>query len=558
MKRLKLKYSWLPILLLGLTACDTDNTLSEIEEKTKKAEKVALNTGNLDFSKYVAIGGSFTAGFSDGALFKATQENSFPNILAKKFAMSGGKDFTQPLMNDNVGGLLLGGTKVQAPRLYFNGSLPVRLKVKPTTEITSTVTTTGNFGIPGLKSFHLLAPGYGNVQGVAKGLANPYFARFASSPNTMVMADVLAQKPTFFTLSEIGGNDVLSYALSGGTGVNQSPSKSNPTGNLDPKTYGSNDITNPLVFANVYSGIINTLTANGAKGVIATVPNITSLPFFTVIPHNPLDPTKNKALKAQIPTLNKVYGVLNKIYKAMGQTDRIVEFSSEKVNPIVIFDESLTDLSAQITGALIQSGASFEAFVTQFGLPAQAAPKVAYLLGSFYGQARPATKNDLILLTSKPILGAVDKKAVAYLMKQGLPQSLAGQFSVEGITKPLGDKWVLTPSEQKEIETATKAYNKTIITIAEAKGLALVDFKRILEKASTTGIMFDEYEMNTSLVTGGLISLDGIHLTSRGYALMANEILKAIDVKYGSNFTKATNGLAKAGEYPTNYSPLLR
>jgi hypothetical protein len=38
---------------------------------------------------------------------------------------------------------------------------------------------------------------------------------------------------------------------------------------------------------------------------------------------------------------------------------------------------------------------------------------------------------------------------------------------------------------------------------------------------------------------------------------MANSFLKAIDEHYGSNFV-ASGNLAKAGDYPTNYSPLLQ
>ena len=37
---------------------------------------------------------------------------------------------------------------------------------------------------------------------------------------------------------------------------------------------------------------------------------------------------------------------------------------------------------------------------------------------------------------------------------------------------------------------------------------------------------------------------------------MANSFLKAIDETYGSNFEESGN-LAKAGNYPTNYSPTL-
>mgnify|MGYP000565846075 FL=1 len=64
--------------------------------------------------------------------------------------------------------------------------------------------------------------------------------------------------------------------------------------------------------------------------------------------------------------------------------------------------------------------------------------------------------------------------------------------------------------------------------------------------------------MTSSLVTGGFFGLDGIHPTARGYALAANKILAAMDAGFGSNFTSATNGLAKAGDYPTNYSAMLR
>ena len=48
--------------------------------------------------------------------------------------------------------------------------------------------------------------------------------------------------------------------------------------------------------------------------------------------------------------------------------------------------------------------------------------------------------------------------------------------------------------------------------------------------------MFDEFYDETDLVFGGLVSLDGVHFTARGYALMANKFLEAIDAKYGSNF----------------------
>ncbi|CAL2089302.1 G-D-S-L family lipolytic protein [Tenacibaculum sp. 190524A02b] len=554
-----IKYTFISALFLGLASCDVDNTLPEI--KNPETAVVNLDKGSADFSNYIAVGASFTAGFTDGALFAIGQQNSFPNILASKFKMGNGGDFNQPLMGDNIGGLLNPATNMAAPnaepRFYFDPTTraPKRLTDKPGTILGAPATNAPNFhnyGIPGAKSYHFVAPGYGSAAGLVTvpPTANPYFVRMAPTQST-VIAEAASKAPTFFTMSEVGGNDVLGYAISGGIGIDQT-GKGNPL-----SAYGSNDITDPTVFAGVFSGMVNALTGTGAKGVVATVPYITSLPYFTTVPHNPLDPRTNASLKAQIPTLNTVYGAINAVFTAVGQTDRVIEFKYTEGNPVVIIDEDAPDLTTTIITAL-NNNPQFPAFVQQFGLPAAAAPNVANLLGATYGKARPATKEDLIVLPSSGIIGEVNAANVDALKAQGLPDALAAQFSAEGVTLPLADQWVLTPQEQASIKTATDAYNTTIESLVTGNAnVALVDFKAILEEASK-GIMFDEFNVNTSLVFGGLVGLDGIHLTGRGYALMANKILEAIDSKFGSNFKNATNGFAKAADYPTNYSPALK
>ncbi len=555
------KYVGLCFLSLGVLSCDTDDVYSPITEPVVDA--IAVSAGSADFSKYVAVGASFTAGFTDGALFKAGQKNSFPNILASKFAMDDdGNTFTQPLMNDNIGGYLIGGQQQGEPRLYFNGVGPVRLSATPTTEIGNISTGPySNMGVPGIKSYHLSLKNYGALAALPN--ANPYFIRMASSPGTSVLEDVLAQKPTFFSLSEIGGNDILDYAVKGGYDAVNMQDAIYQEGNLDPSTYGANDITDPNVFAASFSGAVDALTAGGAKGVVATVPYITSLPYFTTVPYNPLDPTTNTALAGQISLVNTIYGALNQIYTSpqINQPNRVVEFSATATNPVVIIDESLTDLSATIEAVLGNpKNTAFISFVKSMGFSPQVAPFVARLFGQQFGQARPATADDLFVLPSSSVIGTVNTTHAGNLIAQShglLSITLAGLFSAEGVTLPLADKWVLTADEVSKIKTATDAYNTTITAVAAAKGLALVDFGAILTEASTTGIQFDTYTLTTGLVSGGLVSLDGIHLTGRGYALMANKMLEAIDTTYGSNFTTATDGLAKADDYPTNYSPGL-
>lgn len=502
MTKMKFKYSWLPFLFLGLTACDVNNDLDPITEPAE--ETVALSTGDLDLSNYIAMGASFTTGFTDNALFIAAQENSFPNILASKFALGGGGDFAQPLMNDNYGGLLYGGTQITNPRLYFDGSGPTTLSATPTTEVTTKYTgANNNFGVPGAKIYHFVAERYGSVAGVLAGTANPYFARYSSSETTTVLTDAVSQSPSFFTLIDAGGNDVLGYALAGGDAVDQ-------TGNFDPSTYSSSDITDPNVFASAFSSVVTALTSNGAKGVIGNVPYITSLAHFTTVGYNPvpLDATTAAALSAGYAEYNA--GLLlaqsNGLIDADEVAQRTITFV-EGSNAVVIEDEYLTDLSA-------------------LGIPSY----------------RQTAADDLLVLPSSSILGTADSTT-------GL---------VYGLTLPLADKWVLTPEEQEIIKTATDAYNTTISAIAAGNSnVALIDLNSILEEAATTGLQFDDYILNTSLVSGGLISLDGVHLTGRGYALLANKILGVIDSEFGSNFSSATDGLAEADDHPTNYSPTL-
>ncbi|MDN3664758.1 G-D-S-L family lipolytic protein [Algibacter miyuki] len=515
------KYIVVLSALIAFTSC---NEIEDVSREETVEILPELTSGSADFSNYVSLGASFTSGYTDGALFMAGQNNSFPNLLANQFALAGGGNFTQPITNDNFGGLAAGGTRIAEPRLVFGGSTPVPLEtvVGPVTVSTDIVLNkpTGpfnNMGVPGAKSFHLLSTDYGNLAGLGS-TANPYFIRMASSSNASIIEDAMAQSPTFFTLSEMGGNDVLSFALSGGLGKDQK-------GNLDLTTYGSNDITDPNIFASVFNGLLTTLTSGGAKGVVTNVPYITDLPHFTTVPHNPIPLDADTA--AYLNSAN-VYGAYNAgIVQAFDYlvantpftqeladaeiAKRTITFTAGAGNAVVIMDEDLTDLTA-INSALVN--------------------------------IRQATADDLLVLSASSFIGT---EAIP-----GNPQT------VNGVARPLTDQWVLTPEEQLAIKDATDAYNLTIKTISDANdNVALVDLNAILNELASTGIMFDNYNLSASLVTGGAVSLDGIHLTARGYALMANKFLEAIDATFNSNFV-ASGNITKAGDYPTNYSPTLQ
>ena len=507
------------ILTFGLIliSCDDDDDTADatlIEEPS-----IEFTNGTADFSNYVSIGNSLTSGFSDNALFIDGQIASYPNMLASNFALVGGGDFNIPFMADNLGGATFSGQPILGNRLFLaftpDGPAPTPVSGVGTTEITNVLTGPfNNLGVPGAISFQLLAPGFGNLQGVPTQQANPYFARFASSPSASVIGDAVAQNPSFFSLW-IGNNDILGYATSGGSGLDH-----NVTNNIDPSTYASNDITNNNVFANVYQTMVQQLTANGANGVVANLPNVTDIPFFNTVPFAPLSPA-NPDFGPQIPTLNATFAGLNQVFTALGVPERSIVYSETSASPVLIFDEDLPNLSQQITAALIQGGAD---------------AGTAQVFGFLYGQSRPANETDLLVLTSQSVIATINENAFNTLIQLGLPAENAGQLAVNGITFPLEDQQVLTVPEQTAVGTAITSYNQTIETVASANGLALVDINSLLSELNTAGVQLSDGSLVTStFATGGGFSLDGVHPSPRGYAIIANAFTEAINAQYGSN-----------------------
>ncbi|MDM1528201.1 hypothetical protein [Myroides odoratimimus] len=500
--------------------------------------------GEADFSSYVAVGNSLTSGFMDGTVFKSGQKNSFPNILATQFKVVGGGEFTQPSFEDDindVGGLLFGG--------QANPGFPTRMIVNmmpgadgqaigpQNIDRAVTIEATKqqkkayhNAGVPGAKTFHLIAPGYGNPSGLltTPATANPYFVRTATADNATVLGDAMSLKPTFFT-NWIGANDVLAYATSGGEGVDQ-----NKAGGLNPAMYGSNDITHVGVFKQVYEQITSTLTSQGAKGVVATVPDVTAIPFFTTVPYNPLSP---KLIgEGNIDQLNSLIGLLKQILAKAGQGDRLQLISKTSANPLLIQDKTLADMSALLEGGLTQ--------VVGAGLfPVKLTPEQIKFIAMSYGQARHATAKDLMLLTSKAQIGA------------SLPQS-TGNPTIDamlkkGVSFPISDSFVLNPTEQANIKEATVQFNSIIKATAASKGLAVADMNDILNKA-VSGLRVEDGQIYTANYFQGMgnlntvmFSLDGVHLNGRGYAFIASEILRSINKHY-----KASIPLVNPAVYP--------
>jgi hypothetical protein len=89
------------------------------------------------------------------------------------------------------------------------------------------------------------------------------------------LAQALVLQPKFITCW-IGNNDVLGFATSGGV------SPASPTAAAN--------------FEHFYQSLGEKLAASGAKVVVANIPNVTAIPFFTTLPGIVLDANRNPVI----------------------------------------------------------------------------------------------------------------------------------------------------------------------------------------------------------------------------------------------------------------------
>jgi lysophospholipase L1-like esterase len=437
--------------------------------------------GKADFSNFVALGNSLTAGYGDGALYLDGQINSFPNILATQFKAAGGGEFVQPLLpaGPGFGGgtpgnftgrfmayetkdanfkpfyLMTSARDVPQP-LNPENRPPVRADIDPTKSnwrITdaNVINNLGNFGVPGARLWHSVVPGYARL--------NPFFARFAKNIGAAVgdptassmVGDAAARKPTFFIIG-LGNNDVLGYATSGGV---PQAGDTIPQGVFGPTRIPAS-ITPPAIFQTVYDNALNAMLAANpnSKGVVITVPDVTRVPFFNTV-------GPSLATRAKDPVARLFY------------------------------------ISSAGTPAVLET-------------------------------ANPAT--GLLTLTARTALA------------QGL--ATGNPFGTP--TNPLPSQFVLDPAEIANCRNALNAYNAHIRS-KQSDRVAVLDIAPFID-GLVRGTVVNGTTVNSGFIAGGAFALDGVHLTPRGYAMVANEIIKTINSTFGSTILQVN---------PLNYDGII-
>lgn len=488
--------------------CEVDPSLCEEEP----ACPAGATAGSADFSKFIAIGNSLTAGFQAGALFTSGQANSLPLIMNKQFQCVGGAaTFNQPDINSVNGynstvsnpgiGLILGrlilfdGGSGPAPTPAGAPGVPAPYNTADLpTPYAGDKATLNNFGVPGILLAQVLTPLTGGPS-TANPAYNALYARFATNPGTStILGDAIARQGTFF-MFWLGNNDVLGYAVTGAS--------------------GAIPMTSEADFTTQYNGAISTLLGSDPdlKGVVGNIPDVTTIPYFTTVLYNaiPLDAATATTVNAGFAGYNQILDALKGPpfnYAAADVDARKITFAAGSGNRIVISDETLNNYSDEFD--LLQGAGAIT--------PEQRASLEPYV------QVRQATATDLITLSAGAILG----KTVG-----GNP------LLVNGVSVPLADQYVLIPSETAAIRARVTAFNNIISATVGASNnrIALADVNATLTTLATyKADVVNGVTITPSFAppTGGF-SEDGVHPNSRGYAYLANVFINAINAKFGAS-----------------------
>jgi lysophospholipase L1-like esterase len=427
-----------------------------------------FSPGSADFTMYVSIGNSLTAGVQSNALSERDQKNSFPGMLSKQFQRT---SFEQPLILE---------PGIGDPGRLRLVSLPSNIIVETSVDPTDPASNLNialqrpynNLGIPGSILFDMADETDFGIKSVAR--ENPFFAlilRDAALGNSVINQTKNLQ-PTFIT-AWIGNNDVLGYATSGGTsGTNAG--LFDPPGTLP---------TEPQVFAPLYIAMLDSLAASGADIVVANIPDVSSIPFFTTV---------GPILSGSVP-----WGLVAFLQTGLPATG-IIYVSGTGFNLGLPFNVGFADSLAVRNGTTLFTLAG-QTYASLLGLPT----------GKFY------TDNGFPALPP------------------GIDTTQAFGFHPQN---PFPDAFVLDPDEIIISKDAVDAFNGIISSEAGSRDIAVVDFNTFLKNLVTTPIPVDGIGIfSSSFIAGGTFSYDGVHPSSRGYGIIANEWIKVINQKFGAN-----------------------
>jgi lysophospholipase L1-like esterase len=214
--------------------------------------------GQADFTRYVALGDSLTAGYQSGGLAGSISRNSYPALISKQARP--GLAFDQPLVSDPGIPAVLQLVSLSGPTILPKAGTGTLTNPRPGPY--------NNLGVPGANVRDTVATVTGGLHDLVLQSFNP---ALRGKP---ALAQAVQQSPTFVTIW-IGNNDVLGAATSGVV--------------IEGVT-----ITPVARFETDLRAIASAINATGAKMAFANIPDVTTIPFVNTVPRFVVNPATSQ------------------------------------------------------------------------------------------------------------------------------------------------------------------------------------------------------------------------------------------------------------------------
>jgi hypothetical protein len=249
------------------------------------------------------------------------------------------------------------------------------------------------------------------------------------------------------------------------------------------------------VFAPLYDSALAVLTHHGAKGVCATIPNVTAVPYFTAT--------------------------------------------------------SMTATIAAVAARPLPAGA-----------PAGSRMRLSGRKSPFTGVVqviKPLTGADLFTLGAAPLLADTTTRNITssnpltlglrLRLRQGEVVYAATNGSIIA-ANALASGSVLDSLEITRAQAATVALNNIIKATAARYHVPVADMNAFFDKINREGFVTSGITNTTAFISGNLFSLDGVHPAPRGYAVIANELLRVINQNYSASLPYVDPGQYRGVRLP--------
>ncbi len=254
-------------------------------------------------------------------------------------------------------------------------------------------------------------------------------------------------------------------------------------------TGGTLPFTPVATFGFLYGQFAGALAQSGAKAALANIPDVSSIPFFTTV---------GPKLAAGAP-----WSAIAAGQAGLRQLGLPLDATGD-----IIFESN--------------DGSNFGMFPS----------KLAFADSS-------SLKDQTILFTLKAgsFTALLGDTTGAYYKLTGIPvpanYNTGTPFGFSPIN-PFPGNFVLDKAEIAQVKTVTTGYNAAIAQAAATYKFALVDVNAFFNSVAASGVVANGLTFTTTYVTGGLFGLDGVHPTTQGYGVIANEFIKAINLNYNA------------------------